>query len=81
MYISVDKYLNFFNVRHIIAAIHFNYNLNREVVKNPDGSEQHVVVYPKFKNGEATVRDVKVAANFCKCFIHVIIQYNDIRHL
>ena len=56
----------FFNIRHIIAAIHFNQNLNRKAIKNPDGSEQHVVVYPKFKNGEATVRDVKVAANYCK---------------
>ena len=50
----------------MIAAIHFNQNLNQKAIKNPDGSEQHVVVYPKLKNGEATVRDVKVAANYCK---------------
>ncbi|CAB4028650.1 Hypothetical predicted protein [Paramuricea clavata] len=52
-------------IRHIIAAVHFKHNLNRKVVTNSDGSEQLVVVYPKFKNGEATVRDVKVAANIC----------------
>ena len=52
--------------RHIIAAVHFNHNLHRETVKNKsDGSEQLVVVYPKFENGEATVRNVKVPANFC----------------
>ena len=46
--------------------MHFNHNLHRETVKKKsDGSEQLVVVYPKFKNGEATVRNVKVPANFC----------------
>ena len=30
------------------------------------------MVYPKFKNGEATVRDVKVAANFCKCLTIIL---------
>jgi hypothetical protein len=43
------------------------------VVTNSDGSEQLVVVYPKFKNGEATVRDVKVAANFCKYVVLEVI--------
>lgn len=52
--------------RHIIAALRFNLNLSREVKKNPDGSKQVRVVWPKFKNGEATVRDVKVKPNFGK---------------
>ena len=52
--------------RHIIAALHFNHNLHRDVKKNPDGTEQVKVVWPKFKNGEATVRDVKVEPNFGK---------------
>ena len=55
-------YIHFLNIRHIIAAVHFNHN--RKVVTNSDGSEQLVVVYPKFKNGEATVRDVKVAVKY-----------------
>jgi hypothetical protein len=42
-------------------------------VTNSDGSEQLVVVYPKFKNGEATFRDVKVAANFCKYVVLEVI--------
>ena len=38
-----------------------------EVKKNSlDGSEQVSVIYPKFKNGEATVRSVKVKPNFGK---------------
>ncbi|CAB3984912.1 Hypothetical predicted protein [Paramuricea clavata] len=54
-------------IRHILAAIHFNINLNRDnKIKKSDGSEQVVVVYPKFKNGEATVKGVKVEADFQK---------------
>ena len=46
--------------------MHFNHNLHRDVKKNPDGNEQVKVVWPKFKNGEATVRDLKVEPNFGK---------------
>lgn len=52
--------------RHIIAALYFNLNLLREGKKNADGTEQVKVVWPKFKNGEATVRDVKVQPNYGK---------------
>ncbi|KAJ7386145.1 hypothetical protein OS493_012491 [Desmophyllum pertusum] len=45
--------------RHVLAAVHFNSNLHREVRQRTDGSEQVKIVYPKFKNGEGTVRDVK----------------------
>ena len=62
----------FFFERHIIAALYFNLNLFRELKKNADGTEQVKVVWPKFKNGEATVRDVKVKPNFGKIFfLHV----------
>lgn len=51
--------------RHILAAVHFNFNLKRETKKrNADGEERIKVCYPKFKNGEATVRDVRVQPNF-----------------
>ncbi|XP_067035289.1 uncharacterized protein [Acropora muricata] len=51
--------------RHILAVVHFNLNLQRQVkCKESDGSERVRVSYPKFKNGEATVREVKVKADF-----------------
>ncbi|CAB3998933.1 Hypothetical predicted protein [Paramuricea clavata] len=50
--------------RHILAVIHFNSNLQREKKTNPDKSERIKVSYPKFKNGEATIRSVRVAQNF-----------------
>ena len=51
--------------RHILAAVHFNFNLNRETKKrNTDDEERIKVSYSKFKNGEATVRDVRVQPNF-----------------
>ena len=34
------------------------------------GHEQVSVVYPKFKNGEATVRNRKVEQNFGKVTVH-----------
>ena len=46
--------------RHILAVLHFNSNLLRDIKQKPDGTDQVLVVYPKFKNGEATVRDVRV---------------------
>ncbi|XP_015751817.1 PREDICTED: uncharacterized protein LOC107331715 isoform X2 [Acropora digitifera] len=51
--------------RHILAAVHFNFNLQREVKhRSKDGVERVRVSYPKFKNGEATVRDVRITPNF-----------------
>ncbi|KAK3730440.1 hypothetical protein QZH41_012640 [Actinostola sp. cb2023] len=51
--------------RHILAVVHFNQNLQREVkTRAKDGHERTKVVYPKFKNGEATVRNIKVKQKF-----------------
>ena len=44
----------------ILAALHFNFNLHREDKVNKDGTVPLKVSYPKFKNGEATVRSRKV---------------------
>jgi hypothetical protein len=46
--------------RHIVAVVHFNANLHRDVKeREKDRAERIKVVYPKFKNGEATVRQNK----------------------
>lgn len=67
-FMVVFSFCMFFCFRHILAAVHFNFNLQREVkCKENDGSERLRVSYPKFKNGEATVRQVKIKANFGKC--------------
>ncbi|KAK3745694.1 hypothetical protein QZH41_009902, partial [Actinostola sp. cb2023] len=51
--------------RHVLAVVHFNLNLQREdKVREADGVERVKVVYPKFKKGEATVRQVRVKQNF-----------------
>ncbi|XP_015749382.1 PREDICTED: uncharacterized protein LOC107329161 [Acropora digitifera] len=51
--------------RHILAAVHFNFNLKRDVKhRETDGAERVKVCYPKFKNGEATVRNVRVTQNY-----------------
>ena len=40
--------------------------MKRKIKKISIGSEQVKVVYPKFLNGEATVRNVRVVPNFGK---------------
>ena len=61
--------------RHALAVIHFNKNLNRKN-KMKNGVEQVHVVYPKFKNGEAVIRNVKVQQNFGMYNVLYLIQYN-----
>eukprot|EP00794_Sanderia_malayensis_P001982 gene1982-biopygen1804 len=48
----------------VLAAIHFNSNVQRTIAKKKDGANKIKVVYPKFKNGEATVREKRIARNF-----------------
>eukprot|EP00794_Sanderia_malayensis_P001009 gene1009-biopygen255 len=52
------------NLAHIIAVLHFNENLLKEVKKKKDGSVRYAVSYPKFKNGEATVRELRMPSKF-----------------
>ena len=57
--------LKFPPYRHILAAVHFNFNLQRDARRRiTDNAEQMKVTYPKFKNGEAIVRNVRVSQNF-----------------
>ena len=46
-----------------MAVVHFNANLKREV-KLKNGEKQITLLYPKFKNGVAIVRETKVTQHF-----------------
>lgn len=50
--------------RAILAALHFNFNLKRETKLDEVGNPIFRVTYPKFKDGEDTVREAKVSANY-----------------
>lgn len=51
--------------RHVLAAVHFNSNLQREPQLNKKTNQSRIAVfYPKFKNGEAVVRDVRIKPKF-----------------
>lgn len=50
--------------RTILVALHFNYNLKRETKVDEGGNPILQVVWPKFKEGEATVREANVSANY-----------------
>ena len=50
--------------RTILAALHFNYNLKKETKVDEERKPILRVTYPKFKEGEATVKEAKVSANY-----------------
>ena len=53
-----------FIFRTILSAVHFNYNLRRESKVDDKGNKKVKVTHPKFKDGEATVREIKVEQNY-----------------
>lgn len=65
-----------FLCRHILAALHFNYNLHRDDKVNEDDSVPLKLSYRKFKNGEATVRSQKVEQNFGKQITFITLYFN-----
>lgn len=48
--------------------MHWNANAQREQAVTPDGEQRYKVVYPKAKQGEATVKVVKEEASYGKEF-------------
>ncbi|XP_074627915.1 uncharacterized protein LOC141885899 [Acropora palmata] len=50
--------------RTILTALHFNWNLNRESLKDGQGNAKLHVTYPKFQEGEGTVREACVKQNY-----------------
>ncbi|XP_068712766.1 uncharacterized protein [Montipora foliosa] len=50
--------------RCLLAALHFNYNLNRQAKTNANGEATLRVNYPKQKYGEATVKEGKSQQNY-----------------
>lgn len=57
--------LSFFLSRHILAATHFNFNLDREEdCRETDGALKLKVTWPKFLNGEAKIRTVRIKQNY-----------------
>jgi len=59
-----ENMLIFHSDRTILSALHFNYNANRESKVDVHGKTKLTVTYPKFKGGDATVRERKVCQNY-----------------
>ncbi|XP_078327710.1 uncharacterized protein LOC111106332 isoform X2 [Crassostrea virginica] len=47
-----------------LAALHYNENGMREQAFTKDGQPQYNIIYPKFKKGGYTVREVKIGCTF-----------------
>lgn len=50
--------------RLLLAALHFNENSARDQASLPNGGRQYRITFPKQKNGEYTVRQVKTKCTF-----------------
>ncbi|XP_022791797.1 uncharacterized protein LOC111331040 [Stylophora pistillata] len=50
--------------RTILAAIHFNWNLNRDQQKDSQGKTKPSVTHPKSKEGEGSLRECRVKQNY-----------------
>ena len=59
---NCNRQLFFF--RTILAALHFNHNLHRDGKKDNNGEQKLCSTYIKFKEGDCTVREVKVQQNY-----------------
>ncbi|KAJ7391166.1 hypothetical protein OS493_020198 [Desmophyllum pertusum] len=57
----------------ILAALHFNCNLNRESLKDAQGKTKLRVAYRKFKEGEGTVREARVKQDFGTSFGYFLV--------
>jgi len=44
--------------RHVLASLHFNENLRRDLKQTKDGKTYMHVTFPKFKMGEEVVREI-----------------------
>ena len=69
----------FFLNRSILAALHFNYNVNRETKRDKDGQPLLHVSYPKFKDGEATVGEARVSESFSLRLTHEGVKFDEIK--
>ncbi|XP_059361678.1 uncharacterized protein LOC132099256 [Carassius carassius] len=57
------SYLGMYS-RLLLAALHYNYNANRETARRSDGTEKYCVRYPRFRKGAHVVRPIKEAASY-----------------
>ena len=65
-HLFLASYNIFFTRWHILAVVHFNANLHRDVKeREKDKTKRIKVTYPKFKNGEA-IRNVTIKQDFSK---------------
>jgi len=48
----------------MLAALHFNFNVQREPKKDHTGQPKLIVDYPKYKYGEGSTKESKVPQNY-----------------
>ena len=61
--------------RLMIAALHFNENSARPSARTKEGDVQYKISFPKFKQGEYTVRKKSVEATYGKHLVFLLPFY------
>ena len=62
-----NLFICFFRIT--VAALHFNEQGMREQATTEDGDKRYSVVFPMYKKGGYTIREVKVGCTYGKLYI------------
>ncbi|XP_021341179.1 THAP domain-containing protein 3-like [Mizuhopecten yessoensis] len=63
-HIEEDDLSSSMEVRLLLAALHFNENVSREQASLQNGEKRYRITFPKQKNGDYTVRQVRTECTF-----------------
>jgi len=55
-----------YNIRLLLAVLHFNENYDRAQAKTKDGTERIGIAFPKQKRGEFTPKPIPVPKTYAK---------------
>ena len=67
--------------RLMLAALHFNENVNKEQAVTADGTPKWKVSYPKYKKGKEVVTKVTTKVTYGKLTFYLAFHFNSLtRH-
>ena len=64
--------------RLMLAALHFNENVNKEQAVTADGTPRWKVSYPKYKKGKEVVTKVTTKVTYGKFIFHLAFRQNSL---
>ena len=62
--LHVNMFYKLLFCRILVAAMHYNENGMRVQAETKDGNKHYCIVFPKYKAGKHTTREVKVSCTY-----------------